>query len=89
LGDPTFYDIWILIESIKDKELFLKIQSLDALSRLNISFWKKEMLYPYEKKFLTIDEISPALTGFARIIEFRAFKLDKDKVGDPTLSNSN
>ena len=47
------------------------------------------MLYPYEKKFLTIDEISPALTGFARIIEFRAFKLDKDKVGDPTLSNSN
>jgi hypothetical protein len=67
----------------------LKIQSLDALSRLNISFWKKEMIYPYEKKYLTFDEIAPALTGFARIIEFRSFKLDKDGVGDPTFSNAN
>jgi hypothetical protein len=47
------------------------------------------MLYPYERKFLTMDEIAPALTGFARIVEFRAFKLDKDKVGDPTFSNAN
>jgi hypothetical protein len=43
------------------------------------------MLYPFEKKFLLFDEIAPALTGFARIIEFRAFKLDKDGNGDPTF----
>ena len=43
------------------------------------------MVYPYEKKFLLLDEIAPALNGFARIIEFRTFNLDKEGIGDPTF----
>jgi hypothetical protein len=49
-----------------------------------MSFWKKGMIYPYERKFLLYDEIAPFLTGFARMIEFRCFKLDSDGFSDPS-----
>ena len=31
------------------------------------------MLYPYTRKFLTLDEIKDSLNGYARIIEFHCF----------------
>ena len=49
-----------------------------------MSFWRVGMIYPYERKFLLFDEIAPALTGIARMIEFRSFKLDSDGIADPT-----
>jgi hypothetical protein len=46
------------------------------------------MIYPYKNKFLLYDEIAPALTGYARIIEFRCFIDGTDKYADPTLEES-
>ena len=42
------------------------------------------MLYPFTNKFHLFDEIKDALTGFARIIEFRCFKAGMDGLADPS-----
>jgi hypothetical protein len=73
-----------LIDIIKDNELKKKIKSLNDHCKLNLSHWKKGMIYPYERKFLLYDEIAPALTGIARMIEYRCFKLDENGLVDPT-----
>jgi hypothetical protein len=44
------------------------LQSLHDLSEMKLTHWNKEMLYPYENKFLNYNEIAPSLTGYARII---------------------
>lgn len=77
-------DIWILIDNIQDKEILKKIKSLNEHCKLNMTFWKKGMVYPYERKFILFDEISPALSGIGRFIEYRCFKLDGDGLADPT-----
>lgn len=71
--EPNFYDIWIIIESIKNSEHQLMLQSLHDLSEMKLTHWNKEMLYPYENKFLLYNDIAASLSGYARIIEFRAF----------------
>lgn len=71
--EPNFYDIWIIVESIKNTEHQLMLQSLHDLSEMKLTHWNKEMLYPYENKFLNYNEIAPSLSGYARIIEFRCF----------------
>jgi len=48
-NEPEFLDIWLLADSVKDKEAQLKMQSLHDLGKLNIPFWHKEMLYPYNR----------------------------------------
>ena len=83
-GEPIFWDIWILIDSIQDKEQALKLQSLHDLGQLDITFWNKDMLYPFTHKFLLYDDIQDSLTGFARIIEFRCFKEGMDGLADPS-----
>jgi len=87
-NEPEFLDIWILIESIKDKEQRMKLQSLHDLGELNISFWHKEMLYPFEHKFIQYEDIADCLTGFARIIEFRCFKQGLDGFADPSMDGA-
>jgi hypothetical protein len=54
------------------------------LGQLDITFWNKDMLYPFTNKFHLFDEIKEALTGFARIIEFRCFKAGMDGLADPS-----
>lgn len=87
--EPNFYDIWIIIESIKNSEHQLMLQSLHDLSEMKLTHWNKEMLYPYENKFLLYNDIAPSLTGYARIIEFRAFQLGADGRADPTYGDCN
>lgn len=58
------------------------------LGQLNITFWNKDMLYPYTNKFLLLDDIKDSLTGFARIIEFRCFNAGMDGKADPSLDGS-
>ena len=72
-GEQNFYDIWIVVESIKDQEQLKQIKSLDELTQMNLTHWDKEMLYPYENKFIKFNDIAASLNGFARIIEFRTF----------------
>ena len=87
--EPNFYDIWIIVESIKNSEHQLMLQSLHDLSEMKLSHWNKEMLYPYENKFLNYNEIAASLTGYARIIEFRSFQTGTDGKADPTNGDCN
>lgn len=87
--EPNFYDIWIIVESIKNTEHQLMLQSLHDLSEMKLTHWNKEMLYPYENKFLNYNEIAPSLTGYARIIEFRCFQKGTDGKADPTNGDCN
>lgn len=88
LNEPEFFDIWILIESIKNKEQHLKLQSLQELGDLNITFWHKEMLYPFDHKFILFDDIADCMTGYARIVEFRCFKTGHDGFADPSADGA-
>ena len=45
------------------------------------------MIYPYKNKFLTYDEIAPAMNGTVRIIEFRCFENGVDGLPDPSITN--
>ena len=56
---------------------------------MKLTHWSKEMLYPYENKFLYYNEIAPSLVGFARIIEFRCFQKGSDGLPDPTHGDCN
>ena len=62
-------------------------QSLHDLTEMKLNYWNQEMLYPYENKFLSYNEIAPSLTGYARIIEFRCFQNGNDGKADPTHGN--
>ena len=55
--EPLFYDIWILIESVRDQEQKARLQSLHDLGQLDITFWNKDMLYPFTNKFIQFDDI--------------------------------
>ena len=55
---------------------------------MRLTHWSKEMLYPYDNKFLNYNEIAPSLTGYARIIEFRSFQKGHDGLSDPTFGDS-
>ena len=87
-NEPEFLDIWLLTESIEDKETSLRIKSLQDLCNLNITYWKKDMLYPFTQKFLCWEDIKQHLTGYVRIIEFRCFIAGLDGRADPTMENS-
>ena len=49
-----------------------------------ISYWHKDMLYPYTHKFILYDDIKESLTGFMRVIEFRCFQTDSEGLADPS-----
>lgn len=83
-NEPNFYDIWIITESVNNPEHQLMLQSLHDLSEMKLTHWNREMLYPYDEKFLKYNELAPSLTGYARIIEFRSFAKSGDGKADPT-----
>ena len=87
-NQPDFFDIWIVVDGIKNPEHQKMLQSLHDLSEMKLTHWNQEMLYPYESKFLNYNDIAPSLTGFARIIEFRCFNKAHDGQADPTHGDS-
>lgn len=66
----------------------MRVQSLHDLGELDISFWHKEMLYPFEHKFVLFEDIKDCLTGYARFIEFRCFQQGLDGFSDPSMDGA-
>jgi hypothetical protein len=64
------------------------IKGLHNLGENNITYWHKDMLYPFKHKFILYDDIKDSLTGFMRVIEFRCFKADHDGLPDPSQEGS-
>ena len=66
----------------------MKLQSLQELGDLNITFWHKEMLYPFDHKFILFDDIADCMTGYGRFVEFRCFKMGNDGFADPSADGA-
>ena len=65
-GSDTFFDIFLLTESIEDAELQHKLKSIHELNSLKPVVQKKTA----DDFRVTFDEISDVITGYARIITF-------------------
>jgi hypothetical protein len=62
---------------------------LEKLSTdLKITYWTKDMVYPFSHKFVLWDDIKEYFTGFARIIEFKCMAKGIDGYPDPTIENA-
>lgn len=51
-GQPDFYDIWLLTDSIKDEKAHRTFKDLHDLGQNNLNYWTKHMVYPYTHKFV-------------------------------------
>ena len=87
-NQSQFVDVELLIESVPEQEV-RRFESLEKLSTdLKITYWTKDMVYPFSHKFVLWDDIKEHFTGFARIIEFKCMAKGIDGYPDPTIENA-